>query len=65
MTLRPGNRHRPFRLEMDVSEPWFSEMPAVNGYSSTRSRSGAAWSATHIWEYFLFTGDTVLLRDYG
>jgi len=26
---------------------------------------GAAWSATHIWEHFLFGGDTLYLRDYG
>jgi alpha-L-fucosidase 2 len=26
---------------------------------------GAAWSATHIWEHFLFTGDTTFLADYG
>ena len=26
---------------------------------------GAAWSATHIWDYYLFTGDTAFLRDYG
>jgi len=26
---------------------------------------GAAWSSTHIWEHFLFTGDTVFLADYG
>jgi len=26
---------------------------------------GAAWSSTHIWEHFLFTGDTTFLRDYG
>lgn len=26
---------------------------------------GAAWSCTHIWEHFLFTGDTTFLRDYG
>jgi alpha-L-fucosidase 2 len=26
---------------------------------------GAAWSSTHIWEHFLFTGDTTFLADYG
>ncbi len=26
---------------------------------------GAAWSCTHIWEHFLFTGDTTFLADYG
>lgn len=26
---------------------------------------GAAWSATHIWEHFLFTGDTTFLANYG
>jgi len=26
---------------------------------------GAAWSSTHIWEHFLFTGDTVYLAQYG
>ena len=26
---------------------------------------GAAWSSTHIWEHFLFTGDTAFLEDYG
>jgi alpha-L-fucosidase 2 len=26
---------------------------------------GAAWSSTHIWEHFLFTGDTAFLADYG
>ncbi|MCK5066952.1 MAG: glycoside hydrolase N-terminal domain-containing protein [Bacteroidales bacterium] len=26
---------------------------------------GAAWSCTHIWEHYLFTGDTTFLRDYG
>jgi len=26
---------------------------------------GAAWSATHIWEHFLFTGDTTFLSEYG
>ena len=26
---------------------------------------GAAWSATHIWEHFLFTGDTTFLKNYG
>jgi alpha-L-fucosidase 2 len=26
---------------------------------------GAAWSSTHIWEHFLFSGDTAYLRDYG
>ncbi len=26
---------------------------------------GAAWSATHIWEHYLFTGDREFLEDYG
>ncbi len=26
---------------------------------------GAAWSATHIWEHFLFTGNYTFLKDYG
>ena len=26
---------------------------------------GAAWSSTHIWEHFLFNGDTTFLRNYG
>ncbi|MEN8203680.1 MAG: glycoside hydrolase family 95 protein [Bacteroidota bacterium] len=26
---------------------------------------GAAWSATHIWEHYLFTGDTAFLANYG
>jgi alpha-L-fucosidase 2 len=26
---------------------------------------GAAWSSTHIWEHFLFTGDTTFLENYG
>ncbi|PWE00404.1 glycoside hydrolase family 95 protein [Marinilabilia rubra] len=26
---------------------------------------GAAWSATHIWEHFLFTRDTAFLKNYG
>ncbi len=26
---------------------------------------GAAWSATHIWEHYLFTGDLDFLSDYG
>jgi len=26
---------------------------------------GAAWSATHIWEHYLFAGDYTFLRDYG
>ena len=26
---------------------------------------GAAWSATHIWEHFLFDGDTTFLSEYG
>ena len=26
---------------------------------------GAAWSATHIWEHFLFTGNYTFLSDYG
>lgn len=26
---------------------------------------GAAWSATHYWQHFLFTGDTVFLREKG
>ena len=26
---------------------------------------GAAWASTHLWEHFLFTGDTTYLRDYG
>jgi alpha-L-fucosidase 2 len=26
---------------------------------------GAAWASTHIWEHFLFTGDTAFLADYG
>jgi alpha-L-fucosidase 2 len=26
---------------------------------------GAAWSATHIWEHYLFSGDTAYLADYG
>ena len=26
---------------------------------------GAAWASTHLWEHFLFTGDTAYLRDYG
>ncbi|MGQ1889351.1 glycoside hydrolase family 95 protein [Thermophagus sp. OGC60D27] len=26
---------------------------------------GAAWSATHFWEHFLFTGDTAFLKNYG
>ncbi|MBW1767863.1 MAG: glycoside hydrolase family 95 protein, partial [Deltaproteobacteria bacterium] len=26
---------------------------------------GAAWSATHIWEHYLFTGDKEFLIDYG
>ena len=26
---------------------------------------GAAWSSTHIWEHYLFTGDTTFLADYG
>jgi alpha-L-fucosidase 2 len=26
---------------------------------------GAAWSCTHLWEHFLFTGDTAYLREYG
>jgi alpha-L-fucosidase 2 len=26
---------------------------------------GAAWSSTHIWEHFLFTGDTLFLQNYG
>jgi len=26
---------------------------------------GAAWASTHIWEHFLFTGDTTFLKDYG
>ncbi|MDF1575579.1 MAG: glycoside hydrolase N-terminal domain-containing protein [Bacteroidales bacterium] len=26
---------------------------------------GAAWSSTHIWEHFLFTGDTTYLEEYG
>ncbi len=26
---------------------------------------GAAWSCTHIWEHFLFSGDTTFLADYG
>lgn len=26
---------------------------------------GAAWSSTHIWEHYLFTGDTAFLRNYG
>jgi alpha-L-fucosidase 2 len=26
---------------------------------------GAAWSATHIWEHYLFTGDKMFLREYG
>jgi alpha-L-fucosidase 2 len=26
---------------------------------------GAAWSCTHIWEHYLFTGDIAYLRDYG
>ena len=25
---------------------------------------GGAWSSTHIWEHFLFTGDTTFLRNY-
>jgi len=26
---------------------------------------GAAWSATHIWEHYLFTQDTTFLKNYG
>ncbi len=26
---------------------------------------GAAWASTHLWEHFLFTGDTAYLRDYS
>ena len=26
---------------------------------------GAAWSATHIWEHYLFSGDTNYLKEYG
>jgi alpha-L-fucosidase 2 len=26
---------------------------------------GAAWSSTHAWEHYLFTGDKEFLRDYG
>jgi alpha-L-fucosidase 2 len=26
---------------------------------------GAAWSSTHIWEHYLFTGDKAFLADYG
>jgi alpha-L-fucosidase 2 len=26
---------------------------------------GAAWSATHIWEHYLFSGDKEFLKDYG
>jgi alpha-L-fucosidase 2 len=26
---------------------------------------GVAWSCTHIWEHFLFTGDTTFLAEYG
>ena len=26
---------------------------------------GVAWSATHIWEHYLFTGDYTFLNDYG
>jgi alpha-L-fucosidase 2 len=26
---------------------------------------GAAWSSTHLWEHFLFTGDTTYLKDYS
>ena len=26
---------------------------------------GAAWSSTHIWEHFLFSGDTTFLAQYG
>jgi len=26
---------------------------------------GAAWASTHIWEHFLFTGDTAFLSEYG
>ncbi len=26
---------------------------------------GAAWASTQLWEHFLFTGDTVFLRNYG
>ena len=26
---------------------------------------GAAWSSTHLWEHYLFTGDTTFLRDYA
>jgi alpha-L-fucosidase 2 len=26
---------------------------------------GAAWSATHVWEHFLFTGDYAFLQTYG
>lgn len=26
---------------------------------------GGAWSSTHIWEHFLFNGDTTFLREYG
>ena len=26
---------------------------------------GAAWASTHIWEHYLFTGDSLFLKEYG
>jgi alpha-L-fucosidase 2 len=41
---------------------WGDAAPQDNYISSTFWNGGLAWLATHIWEYYLFTGDAAVLR---